>query len=83
MENRSKLNLNLSKKAGCVFAGFVAIASPLILGITHVPELRAQAQATSAQEITGDWQGKLPVPQAPNGELRLVFRISKADGTTL
>ena len=83
MANRPKLNLNLSKKAGLVLAGLVAIATPVILGITHAPELRAQTQAVPAQEITGDWQGKLPVPQAPNGELRLVFRISKADGTTL
>jgi len=83
MANRPKLNLNLSRKAGLVFAGLVAIATPVILGITHAPELRAQTQAVPAQEITGDWQGKLPVPQAPNGELRLVFRISKADGTTL
>lgn len=69
--------------AAFLFAGLVAIATPVILGITHPPELRAQTQAVPAQEITGDWQGKLPVPQAPNGELRLVFRISKADGTTL
>ena len=83
MANRPKLNLNLSKKAGLVFAGLVAIAIPVILGITHAPELRAQTQVAPAQEITGDWQGKLPVPQAPNGELRLVFRISKVDGTSL
>jgi len=33
-----------------------------------------------AQDITGTWQGKLTVPQAPNGELRVVFKITKADG---
>jgi uncharacterized protein (TIGR03435 family) len=33
-----------------------------------------------AQDITGTWQGKLAVPQAPNGELRVVFKITKADG---
>ena len=27
--------------------------------------------------------GKLPVPQAPNGESRIVFKILKADGGTL
>src|SRR5262249_38040843 len=69
--------------AAFLFAGLVAIATPVILGITHAPELRAQTEAVPTQEITGDWQGKLPVPQATNGELRLVFRISKADGTTL
>jgi uncharacterized protein (TIGR03435 family) len=83
MANRPKLNLNLSKKAGLVFAGLVAIATPVILGITHATELRAQAQSGAKQEISGAWQGKLPVPQAPNGELRVVFKISKADGTAL
>jgi uncharacterized protein (TIGR03435 family) len=83
MANRPRLNLNLSKKAGLMLAGLVAIATPVILGIIHAPELRAQAQVAPEQEITGDWQGKLPVPQAPNGELRLVVRISKSDGTNL
>jgi uncharacterized protein (TIGR03435 family) len=36
-----------------------------------------------AQDITGTWQGKLPVPQAANGELRVVFKILKADGGAL
>jgi uncharacterized protein (TIGR03435 family) len=36
-----------------------------------------------AQDITGTWQGKLSVPQAPNGELRVVFRILKDDGDAL
>jgi uncharacterized protein (TIGR03435 family) len=66
-----------------VLAGFVAITTPLILGITHATELRAQTQAAPKQEISGTWQGKLSSPQAPNGELRLVFKISKADGGAL
>jgi uncharacterized protein (TIGR03435 family) len=36
-----------------------------------------------AQDITGTWQGKLLVPQAPNGELRIVFKILKTDGGAL
>ena len=36
-----------------------------------------------AQDITGTWQGKLLMPQAPNGELRIVFKVLKADGGTL
>src|SRR5271165_1140231 len=32
-----------------------------------------------AQDMTGTWQGKLMVPQAPNGEIRIVFKILKAD----
>lgn len=35
--------------------------------------------ALLAQDITGTWQGKLPVPQAPNGELRVVLKIAKGD----
>jgi uncharacterized protein (TIGR03435 family) len=83
MANRPKLNLNLSKRAGLALAGLVAIATPVILGITHATELRAQAQAAPKQEISGTWQGKLSSPQAPNGEVRLVFKISKADGGAL
>ena len=85
--NRSETErkLNLSHTAGLVLAGIVAIATPVILGITHATELRAQTQAAAKQEITkqeisGTWQGKLSSPQAPNGELRLVFKISTADG---
>jgi uncharacterized protein (TIGR03435 family) len=73
----------ISKTAGLVLAGFVAIATPVILGITHATELRAQTQAAPKQEISGTWQGKLSSPRAPNGELRLVFKISKADGGAL
>jgi uncharacterized protein (TIGR03435 family) len=78
MANRPMLNLNLPKKVGLMLAGILAVAIPVILGITHAPELRAQS--IPKQDITGAWQGKLPAPQAPNGELRVVFKISKADG---
>jgi len=83
MANRPKLNLNLSKKIGLLFAGLLAIATPVMIGITHATALRAQTQAVPAQDITGDWQGKLPAAQAPNGEFRLVVRISRADGPNL
>ena len=76
--NRPKVNLHLSKRAGLVLAGLVAIATPAILGINDPSELRAQTQAAPKQEISGTWQGKLSSPQAPNGELRLVFKISTA-----
>ena len=81
--NPPKVNLHLSKSAGLVLAGLMAIATPAILGINDPSELRAQTQAAPKQEISGTWQGKLSSPQAPNGELRLVFRISTADGGTL
>ena len=81
--NSPKVNLNLSKRAGLVLVGLVAIATRVIPGITDASELRAQSQAASKQEINGTWQGKLSSPQAPNGELRLVFKISTADGGAL
>ena len=81
--NPPKVNLHLSKRAGLVLAGLVAIATPAILGITDQSELRAQTQAAPKQDISGTWQGKLSLPQAPNGELRLVFKITTADGGAL
>jgi uncharacterized protein (TIGR03435 family) len=45
MNYRPALALNLVKKAGLAFAGALAIAIPVILGITNAPALRAQAQA--------------------------------------
>ena len=36
-----------------------------------------------AQSLPGTWQGTLKVPQAPNGELRVVFRISTTGADAL
>jgi uncharacterized protein (TIGR03435 family) len=41
------------------------------------------AGALLAQNLAGTWQGTLAVPQAPNGQLRTVFKISRADDETL
>lgn len=81
--NPPRVTPNLSKRPGLALAGLVAMATPVILGITDASELRAQTQAAAKQEISGTWQGKLSSPQAPNGELRLVFKISTADGGAL
>ena len=78
MANRPMRNLSLPKKVGLVLAAVLAIATPVILGITNAPGLRAQAQSIPKQEITGTWQGKLMAPQAPNGEIRIVFKLWKA-----
>jgi hypothetical protein len=77
--NRPMRNLSLPKKVGLVIAAALAIAIPVILGITNAPELRARAQSIAKPDLTGTWQGKLMVPQAPNGEIRIVFKILKAD----
>src|SRR5215831_11795662 len=36
-----------------------------------------------AQSLPGTWQGKLKAPKAPNGELRVVFRISTTEADAL
>ncbi len=79
MANQPMRNVSLPKKAGLMLAAVLAIAIPVILGITNAPQLRALAQSTPKHDITGTWQGKLMVPQAPNGEIRIVFKIVKAD----
>ena len=42
-----------------------------------------QGSALFAQTLTGTWQGALKVPQAPNGELRVVVKISISEGAKL
>ena len=51
MANRPMLNLNLAKKVGLGLAGILAVAIPVILGITNAPELRAQAQSVPKFEV--------------------------------
>jgi len=45
--------------------------------------LGASASALFAQTLTGTWQGALKIPQAPNGELRIVMKVSTTDKDTL
>jgi hypothetical protein len=41
------------------------------------------ASGLFGQTFTGTWQGALKVPQAPNGELRIVIKISTTDADKL
>ena len=41
------------------------------------------ASGLFAQSFPGTWQGSLKVPQAPNGELRVVLKISTTDADKL
>lgn len=41
------------------------------------------AGALFGQTFTGTWQGALKIPQAPNGELRIVIKISTTDADKL
>ncbi len=45
--------------------------------------LAALVSASFAQTLTGTWQGALKIPQAPNGELRIVMKISTTEKDTL
>jgi uncharacterized protein (TIGR03435 family) len=51
--------------------------------IVFVITLAASASALFAQTLTGTWQGALKIPQAPNGELRIVMKISTTPQDTL
>ncbi len=42
-----------------------------------------QASALFGQTFTGTWQGALKIPQAPNGELRVVIKISTTEADKL
>jgi uncharacterized protein (TIGR03435 family) len=41
------------------------------------------AGAVFGQTFTGTWQGSLKIPQAPNGELRIVIKIATTEGDKL
>ncbi len=51
MNNRSTLALNFAKKAGLAIAGVIAVAIPVILGVTNAPLLRAQADPNLGTSI--------------------------------
>src|SRR5215469_1611284 len=42
-----------------------------------------QAGILFGQTFTGTWQGALKIPQAPNGELRIILKISMSDAEKL
>src|SRR5262245_12448930 len=44
-----------------------------------VAALAASASGVFAQSFTGTWQGALKVPQAKNGELRIVIKIEATE----
>jgi len=45
--------------------------------------IAVSASALYGQTLTGTWQGSLKVPQAPNGELRIVMKIATTEKDTL
>jgi uncharacterized protein (TIGR03435 family) len=49
--NRPVLDLTLPKKVGLTLAGILAVAIPVILGVSNAPELRAQAESLPQFEV--------------------------------
>jgi uncharacterized protein (TIGR03435 family) len=51
--------------------------------ICCVAAIAASASGLFAQNFTGTWQGALKIPQAPNGEFRIVLKIASAEKDAL
>jgi uncharacterized protein (TIGR03435 family) len=71
--------LDLSRKLLLSVVGFVAIAAPIVFGLLHLTEVRAQSRsANPTDNIVATWQGTLHT----NRDVRFVLKIAKAaDGT--
>jgi hypothetical protein len=60
MSNRPPLELNFVKRAGLAMAGVLAIAIPVILGVTNAPLLRAQAESDLRFEVASVRRVEIP-----------------------
>ncbi len=52
MSHRVSRNVNLTKKLLLAVAGIAAIATPVIIGILNMPEVRAQTQPSGSKPLT-------------------------------
>jgi uncharacterized protein (TIGR03435 family) len=69
--------LDFSRKLLLSVAGIAVVTVPVVFGLIHITQVRAQTTAeNSAQSLEGTWQGTLHA----GADLRIVFKISKADG---
>lgn len=69
--------LDFSRKLLLSLAGIAAVALPIVFGLVQISQVRAQsAPANPARDIADTWQGTLHAGR----DLRIVFKISKADG---
>ena len=68
--------LDFSRKLLLCVAGIAAVAVPVVFGLVHITQVRAQSTAENpTQSIADTWQGTLHAGQ----DLRTVVKISKAD----
>jgi uncharacterized protein (TIGR03435 family) len=80
MTKQAALQLDLRRKLLLTTVAIAAISIPLIFGLLHITEVRAQsAPAKPPGDITGTWQGTLHT----NRDLRIVVKITKAAGGSL
>lgn len=72
--------LDLSRKLLLGVAAMAAVATPIVVGLIHLPSINAQAAAAdkSAKDLAGTWQGTLHAGR----DLRTVLKISKGDDGT-
>jgi uncharacterized protein (TIGR03435 family) len=77
MTGQVSRKLDLSRKLLLSAAAIAAVATPVVFGLVHITQVRAQATAGNpAQDIADTWQGTLHAGR----DLRIVAKISKADG---
>jgi uncharacterized protein (TIGR03435 family) len=60
INNRPTLKLNFAKRAGLAISGILAIAIPVMLGLTNAPALRAQAQSDLRFEVASVRRVEIP-----------------------
>lgn len=75
MTKQGALRLDLSRKLLLSAVGIAAISVPVVFGLLHITEVRAQsAPANPARNITATWQGTLHADR----DLRFVVKITTA-----
>ncbi|MDW5265216.1 MULTISPECIES: M56 family metallopeptidase [Acidobacteriaceae] len=80
MAKQVALKLDLSRKLLLSAVGIMAVSVPVVFGLLHITEVRAQtAPADPASHIAATWQGILHA----NRDQRFVIKIIKGDGGAL
>ncbi|HEY0760556.1 MAG TPA: M56 family metallopeptidase [Acidisarcina sp.] len=75
MAGRVALKLNLGRKLLLLAAALTVVAVPIMFGVVHITEVRAQTAA--GKDITGAWQGTL---NAGGHDLRVIAKITREGG---
>jgi uncharacterized protein (TIGR03435 family) len=80
MMKQAALKLDVGRKLLLSTVGIAAISAPLVVGLLHLTEVRAQSAPTNlASPIAATWQGILH----SNRDLRFVVKITKGDDGAL